>query len=85
MNKPTFEQGTIARNMLDEIRAKPQGTREITLCQYIDMLENVPEEAVEINQDMTVKELREWCKELDLPIYGAKAELIERIETAVNA
>jgi glycerol-3-phosphate cytidylyltransferase-like family protein len=35
--------------------------------------------------DMTVGELREKAKSLDLPSGGSKADLIERIELAQNA
>ncbi len=34
----------------------------------------------EIKQDYTVAELRQMLKDRDLPVYGTKAELIERLE-----
>jgi hypothetical protein len=43
------------------------------------------EEEVEVKNELeenTVKELREICKTLDLPIYGNKQALIKRIQDA---
>jgi len=40
------------------------------------------EEEPEVEQDLfelTNEELKEMCKEKDLPVYGAKKELVERL------
>ncbi len=44
------------------------------------IVEEDKEEAKKDLQDMTKKEIKKILKENDLPIYGTKAELIERLE-----
>jgi hypothetical protein len=81
-----FEEGTIAKQILDEVMLSPNGTREVTLVQYINHLIQQkggdPISAPEVEptlEDLTVKELKELCEEKGLPIYGTKALLIERL------
>ena len=79
-----WKPGTIQGRIFKEVFDKPNTTREATLVQYIkEMIKDggqASPQAEAVNySEMKVTELREMCKEKELPIYGKKAELIERL------
>lgn len=72
-----------AERILQEALNNPKTTREIELVKYINELKGggpTSPDAVQADYStMTVAELKEILKEQDKPIYGTKAELIERL------